>query len=836
LDSINWLKQIPKRNNDRVFLIDQITGKEIKFDELHKHAAIVGINLTSLGFKKGDRIAIIANDSLSLAKLYFGCLYSGIAIVPINPISTKDEIEYIIKNSNVKKIIISLEIKNKIKLNYLKKNTFLLDSKNNILITSDNNKISLNEYNQKAENSFYPFKGVSSKDELIIVYTSGTTARPKAVVHSISNVVENAKLFGKKIGINAKNRFYNLLSLTYLGGYYNLLLLPYICESSVVLGNVFDAKIAMSFWNPIIRYKVNTLWLVPSIMSVLLEIDRGMDGWKYCRKNINYVLCGTAPLPNKLRLDFEKKYGVKVYENYGLSETLFISTNAPKEDTKSNNVGKILPTVKVKIVNNQQKVAKGNEGEILVNTPSIMCGYISNKGKIDSIQRNKWFETGDIGKISNENELIVTGRKKDLIIRGGINISPASIENVIYQNPSVKECAVVGIPHKFQGEEIVAVISLVSSVTFDKIESVLINLCKKNLSTIKQPNRFVELPELPHTTYGKIQKNKIRAWLLHTKESFLEKEKINIKKFKTKKIDFQPSTTVSNSIEALSIKYNTMVYEKQRRGEDVIVLSLGEAFFNIPLFSFDKLPKEKIYHYSHSRGIPELREKISNYFHENYDVVFDYEKEILITAGSKIGIHMSLMTILNPGDEVIIHEPAWVSFPEQIKLCHAKPIAVPYYKAVFDFEKYVSKKTKMIIINSPNNPSGKIYTLEELSFLYKLAKKHKLFILSDEAYSDFVLDDDEFISFANLDTEKKHSIVVNSISKNFGISGWRVGYVISNHKIINQLLKVNQHLVTCPPTILEYYISKYFEEIIHITKPQILKLVKLINRQTHLLE
>src|SRR5437899_11878331 len=114
----------------------------------------------------------------------------------------------------------------------------------------------------------------------------------------------------------------------------------------------------------------------------------------------------------------------------------------------------------------------------------------------------------------------------------------------------------------------------------------------------------------------------------------------------------EPSNIVKDSIEALSIKYNTIVYEKQHKGEDVTVLSLGEAFFDIPLFTFENLPISKIYHYSHSRGIPELRKKLSDYYEENYKAKCDYEKEIIVTAGSKIGIHMSLMSILNPGDEV----------------------------------------------------------------------------------------------------------------------------------------------------------------------------------------
>lgn len=286
------------------------------------------------------------------------------------------------------------------------------------------------------------------------------------------------------------------------------------------------------------------------------------------------------------------------------------------------------------------------------------------------------------------------------------------------------------------------------------------------------------------------------------------------------------SKIVIESSEALSIKYNTIVYEKQRNGEDLIILSLGEAFFDIPLFSFEPLPHSKIYHYSHSRGIPELRKKLSEYYFQNYNVSSDYEYEILVTAGSKIGIHMSLMCMLNPNDEVLIYEPAWVSYTEQVKLCHGIPVHIPYNKSVFDFEKYITKRTKIIIINNPNNPTGKTYEKEEMLHLYNLAIKHNLMILSDEAYSDFT-SKDKFFSIGNFDVEKNHSIIVNSMSKNYGMSGWRIGYVISNHKFISQLLKVNQHLITCPATILEYYLSHYFNAIIDITIPQINKLLEI---------
>ncbi|HEV2735360.1 MAG TPA: aminotransferase class I/II-fold pyridoxal phosphate-dependent enzyme, partial [Longimicrobiaceae bacterium] len=276
---------------------------------------------------------------------------------------------------------------------------------------------------------------------------------------------------------------------------------------------------------------------------------------------------------------------------------------------------------------------------------------------------------------------------------------------------------------------------------------------------------------------------------------------------------------------AVSIRYNNLVYEMKSRGEDVIVLSLGEAFFDIPLFSFGDLPIPEGYHYSHSRGIPALRRRLAAYYGNHYRVPVDPEAELIVTAGSKIAIHMSLMAILSPGDEVLVLEPAWVSYTEQVKLCHATPVMVPHDRSIFQLGECLTRRTRAIIVNNPNNPSVKLLSREELEHLHDLADRHGLFLLSDEAYSEFVLDD-SFLSCGVLDPEKKHTIVCNSMSKNYGMSGWRIGYVIGSRALIDEVLKINQHLVTCPATILQHYLERHFDEVLEITKPQIADVVR----------
>lgn len=276
---------------------------------------------------------------------------------------------------------------------------------------------------------------------------------------------------------------------------------------------------------------------------------------------------------------------------------------------------------------------------------------------------------------------------------------------------------------------------------------------------------------------------------------------------------------------AMSIKFNAYANEAKAAGNDVTILSKGEAFFDIPLFAFDTLPFPDLYHYSHSAGLPGLRRKLAAYYHEQYGVPVDPLTEIIVTTGSKLGIHISFMALLEPGDEVVVPEPAWVSYSEQVRLCHGNPIMVPHDVPVRELGGWVTPRTRAIVVCSPTNPTGRVYTRDELRYLHGLAQEHDLYLVADEAYSDF-LAGEEYVSTGLDDPAKEHTIICNTMSKNYGMSGWRIGYVISNPRVMEPILKISQHLLTCPPTILELYLERHFDEILEITKPQILQVVK----------
>ncbi|TDP92857.1 pyridoxal phosphate-dependent aminotransferase [Labedaea rhizosphaerae] len=297
------------------------------------------------------------------------------------------------------------------------------------------------------------------------------------------------------------------------------------------------------------------------------------------------------------------------------------------------------------------------------------------------------------------------------------------------------------------------------------------------------------------------------------------------------------STLMDRVGQALSIKHNNLVYEMRAAGRDVITLSLGEAFFDLKVPTFGDLEGAGadggggtgLHHYSHSRGLPELRAKLAGYYQDKFQVPVDPDREIIVTAGSKVAIYMVLLATLEPGDEVIIPEPFWLSYPEQVRLCRGVPVMVPQDVSIYDLHRYVTPRTRALIINNPNNPSGRVYSEAELAALHDLVHDNGMLLIADEAYNEFVPPGQPFRSCGAFDPDKEHTVTVNSMSKNYGISGWRIGYVLSHPRLMDAVLKINQHLITCAPTILCRYVAEHFDDILEHTRPQIQRVVALRN-------
>ena len=287
--------------------------------------------------------------------------------------------------------------------------------------------------------------------------------------------------------------------------------------------------------------------------------------------------------------------------------------------------------------------------------------------------------------------------------------------------------------------------------------------------------------------------------------------------------------------QAGSIRVNQLVSEAQRAGRDVTVLSLGEAFFDIPMFDFAKLDFARGHHYSDSRGVPGLRQRIADYYRESHGVRANPDTNVLVSIGSKMCIYLALMALLEPGDEVLVHEPYWLSYPAQVRLARGVPVAIPHSTSAAAFKEYFTPRTKVVILNNPNNPAGNVYDAEALRHIYGLCRAHDATLLVDEAYSDFCTSG-EFSSSGLLDSSFQNLVVVNSLSKNMGMSGWRLGYMLAHEKVLADALKLNQHLVTCAPTVLQLYCDAYFDDIRRCVAPQIDAVVKKRERVRAMIE
>lgn len=250
------------------------------------------------------------------------------------------------------------------------------------------------------------------------------------------------------------------------------------------------------------------------------------------------------------------------------------------------------------------------------------------------------------------------------------------------------------------------------------------------------------------------------------------------------------------------------------RYPDVISLAQGIPSFDTPSGIKRRVERALrdgvVAKYSLSPGLPELRELIETCLARE-NMFYDWEKEIIVTAGSIEGITATILAITNSGDEVIIPEPTYTSYREVIMLAGAIPVFVPLDEKSgwsFQLEKYeaaITPKTRAIFYCNPNNPTGTIYTREQLMGLAELAKKHDLFLISDEVYKDFIYEDGERIfSLAELGELRRRVIRLFSFSKSYAMTGWRVGYLHTDESVAAEILKVHDSLVTCAPVISQY--------------------------------
>lgn len=252
---------------------------------------------------------------------------------------------------------------------------------------------------------------------------------------------------------------------------------------------------------------------------------------------------------------------------------------------------------------------------------------------------------------------------------------------------------------------------------------------------------------------------------------------------------------------------------KANKYPDAISLAQGIPDFDTPECIKGRvemaLRRGVVAKYSLSPGLPELRELIEVHLAEE-NMFYDWENEIIVTAGTIEGISASILAITNPGDEIIIPDPTYTSYQEVIRLAGCKPVFVSLVEEnkwgfdIEEFKKAITPKTKAIFYCNPNNPTGTIYTKKQLLELAELAEKYNLFLISDEVYKDFTYNGEKIFSLAEIPELRKRIIRIYGFSKAYAMTGWRVGYLHTDAEIAKEILKVHDALVTCAPVISQY--------------------------------
>jgi len=473
------IKEIFKEKWHETFIFDSINQRTIKYSEFFSNIVSIQKEFTKRKIQSGDTICIILNNSSEFITIFFAGLISNITLVPIDPEKGRAEIEEIINYVEPKAVIVD------------KLEKYLI--KKEIQVTEFNNEIF-----QEQKDSLSIIDEIDTERDFLITFTSGSSGKPKGVIHSIKNLILSAISFNEKFNFNSNNIFLHNLPMAYMAGILNLIFLPFICKSKIVVDQRFSVKSAMNFWKIPIKYSVNTFWFTPTIIGLLLKFDRSNDGEKLAQKNKIIGCVGTASLNPTIKKEFESRYDIDLFESYGLSEVLFVSTNSP--NLNNEDVGELLNDVELNFKDN----------EILIKVPWMFKKY-QNIEKEDYLV-DEYFISGDLGQISENNILTITGRKKDLIIKGGINISPKKLEDFIINEKNFKESVVLGFPDKVLGEKTVCFI-----LTNDNQNNLKKELNKKIVEKLGRDyhiDEFIELNEIPKTVNGKIDKPQIRELYL----------------------------------------------------------------------------------------------------------------------------------------------------------------------------------------------------------------------------------------------------------------------------------------------------------------------------------
>jgi len=487
-----------KRFGEYPFLIFEdaaFTNKQIL-----QYADRLARGLSKLMVKKGDHVVVMLPNCPEVIISYQGILRCGAVIVPLIPLMNEKELSHVIINCEAVAMITTRDI--------FQKNEPILQAleglKHVILLDDDTPEGTISFpslIRDHSEDMSLP--AIGEEDSAVILYTAGTTSTPKGVILTHWNLYSNAVNASRAHGTQKTDITLVALPLSHSFGITSMNK-AYKYGNLHVLMRKFHAEEA---FNLIEKYRVTNMPGVPAMFITMLNSP---DADKYDVTSLKSCLSGAAPFPVASLLAFQKRFNCTVFEAYGLSEASpAVSTNHHNRPSKPGSVGQPIPEVEVRIVDDQdQDVPQGELGELLVRGPNVSSGYYKLPEETAKTFRNGWLHTGDMARMDKDGYLFIVERKKDLIIRGGFNIYPRDIEEIMYQQPAVKDAVAIGVSDPVMGEEVKVYVVLKEGKTASA-EALLIH-CQNGLAKHKWPKYIEVVESLPRNPMGKILRKELR--------------------------------------------------------------------------------------------------------------------------------------------------------------------------------------------------------------------------------------------------------------------------------------------------------------------------------------
>ncbi len=464
----------------------EFRGSTYTFGEVDNRSNRLAQLFLDRGLRKGDRLSVYLANSIELIDIFLACVKTGIVFVPINILYRDREIAHILADAEPSALITETGI------------TAAVPIWRTAELT-------------EAAGTLPPARPavtLDGDDPVGIIYTSGTTGASKGAILTHNNFASNAINLLTCWQISGADRFLLALPLFHVHALGNGLHCWLASGCFMRLLERFEYQTAAE---TMLDFRPTLFFGVPTIYVRLLDIPK--DTAQQIGGDMRLFVSGSAPLPAHVMEEFRERYGHTILERYGMSETLMNIGNPYTGERRPGSVGLPLPGISVRLLDaDGHPVPDGTTGEVALRGPNIFTGYWRREEATQAAFRDGYFRSGDLATRSPDGYYTLCGRKSDLIISGGFNIYPREIEELLQEQPGVKEVAVVGVPDRLRGE--VPVAYLVADGAFDvaAIEAE----CRRKLASFKVPRGFLAVEQLPRNAMGKIQKHLLPSWEAQT--------------------------------------------------------------------------------------------------------------------------------------------------------------------------------------------------------------------------------------------------------------------------------------------------------------------------------